>query len=677
MTTAQPLNGITVIAAGHDTTAALLVKLLVDLGARAIPVGERPPPTGGFERWLRTGLAPSAGWDEADRLLDGADVLVCDARGGDHLATRGLDPRGLLDAYPELVTVRLSAFGLTGPLRDAPATERTLQSLAGLTAATGAEGGPTVTSTVGLASRTAALSGLIAVTAQLIGRTRGAGGDYWDIAEFDSLLTHVGTILPSVALAGRPPRRTGNRHGMAAPWNIYPCRDAPVVVCTMGETMWRRLATLAGRPELVDDPRFTDTAARVRHADELDAVLGEWTAGHQADTLVALLRAKGIPSARIATADDVRRSTAARRRGLTTDPLGEPGSPLRSLVPTVHTTGSRPRQGRLWEPIPRGSPPLRGVRLLEVGSYTAGPHAGRLLAQLGADVLKVEPPQGEGSRHLAQRVGSVGYLYVVNNAGKRSCRLDLGDPGDRSTFDGLIADSDILLTNLAADTLAAGGIAPEQILPRHAVVHCAVTGHGLAAADRSVDTVIQAESGVMHLVGGATGTPQRTPVSSADVLGAYLAAAAATVASYVRLRTGAGAAADVALFDAAVWATQDRWFDDVPAGAPQLVEAEDGTVIADTDRPLPEAGGPVSVVVEAAAAAGLPAAPLHDLTQVVRHPQVRARRMVVEQTCAGTTVLITGNHLRSLLRGAPAPALAPVDRDEPGWLAPTTIEGQG
>ncbi|GHG75515.1 CoA transferase [Streptomyces griseocarneus] len=682
MTTEQPLNGMTVIAAGHDTTAALLVKLLVDLGARATPVGERPQPAGGFERWLRTGLAPAVGWDEADRLLGGADVLVCDARGGDRLAERGLDPRTLLEAYPELVTVRLSAFGLTGPLRDAPATERTLQALAGLTAATGAEGEPPATSTVGLASRTAALSGLIAVTAQLIGRARGAGGDYLDIAEFDSLLTHVGTILPSVALTGRPPRRTGNRHGMAAPWNTYPCRDAPVVICTMGETMWRRLATLAGRPELIDDPRFADTAARVRHAGELDGALAEWTAGHEADELVARLRAEGIPSARIATPEDVRHGTAARRRGLATGPLGEPGSPLRSLVPTVHTTGPSPRQGRLWEPIPRGSPPLSGVRLLEVGSYTAGPHAGRLLAQLGADVLKVEPPRGEGSRHLAQRVGPVGYLYVVNNAGKRSCRLDLGDPGDRSTFDGLIANADILLTNLAADTLAAGGIAPEQVLPRHAVVHCAVTGHGLAAADRSVDTVIQAESGVMHLVGGATGTPQRTPVSSADVMGAYLAAAAAIVSSYVRLRTGAGATADVALFDAAVWATQDRWFDDVPVEAPQLIEAADGTVVADTARPLPGTGGPVSAVVEAAAAAGLPAAPLHDLTRVVRHPQVRARHMVVEQACAGTTVLITGNHLRSLLRGAPAPGPAPVDHDEPAWLVPTTlvpttIEGQG
>jgi crotonobetainyl-CoA:carnitine CoA-transferase CaiB-like acyl-CoA transferase len=638
-------------------------------------LGQPLAPSGPFERWLHSAAEPAAGWDRATHLLSTADVLVCDRDGGDRLAALGLGPLELAACQPELVTVRLSAFGLTGPLRDAPATEATLQALAGLTAATGAEGEPPVTSVVGLASRTAALSGLIAVVAGLIGRARGGGGDYLDIAEFDSLLTLTGTLLPSIALDSRPPRRTGNRHSMAAPWNSYPCRDAPVVICTMGEPMWRKLAAVTGRRELADDPRFTDTAARVRNADELDKILAEWTAGQQAADVVAQLRAQGIPCSQVAAPDDVRRGAAARSRGLVTGPSLAPGSPLHCLTPAV-ADAPLPRQGRLWEPIPLGSLPLRGVRLLEIGSYTAGPHAGRLLAQLGADVLKVEPPHGEGSRRLAQRVGTVGYLYYVNNAGKRSCRLDLVEAGDRAAFDQLLAGCDIVLTNLAADTLTAQGLAPEQVLSKHGIVHCAVTGHGMAAADRSVDTVIQAESGIMHLVGGR-GPAQRTPVSSADVLGAYLAAAAATVSTYVRLLTGRGCAADVALFDAAVWATQDRWFDDGPVPAPQLVQAADGTILVDTTEPLPLTDGPVTAVLDAAAAAGVPAAPLHDLAHAVRHPQVRARRMVVAQDCADTTVLITGNHLRSLLREDPPPQCAPVDQNDPTWLPPAPIEGQG
>lgn len=674
MTRTGPLQGTAVLTAGNGRSAALLGRLLADLGAHVVPLGQPPARPGPFEQWLHAAPEPTAGWDHAPRLLETADVLVCDGEGGARLTALGLSPRKLLSRHPELVTVQLSGFGLTGPLRDAPATEATLQALAGLTMAAGVEGEPPVTSVIGLASHTAALSGLIAVVAGLVGRERGGGGDYLDIAEFDCLLTLTGTLLPSVALAGRPPRRMGNRHGMAAPWNSYPCLDAPVVICTMGEPMWHRLAAATGQRELADDVRFADTAARVRSADELDKVLAEWTAERWADDVVAWLRASGIPCARVAAPDEVRRGAAARRRGLVTGPSGAPGSPLRSLVPAV-AGDPLPRQGLLWERLPRGSLPLRGVRLLEIGSYTAGPHAGRLLAQLGADVLKVEPPHGEGSRRLAQRVGGVGYLYYVNNVGKRSCRLDLADAGDRARFDQLLAGCDIVLTSLAADTLAAQGLAPEQILSRHGVVHCTVTGHGLAAADRSVDTVIQAESGIMHLVGGR-GTGLRTPVSSADVLGAYLAAAAAVVSTYVRLRTERGCAADVALFDSAVWTTQDRWYDDTPAPAPQLLKASDGPVLVDTEEPLPQPDGPVTAVLDAAAAAGVPAAPLHDLTRTVRHPQVHARRMVVAQDCADTTVLVTGNHLRSLLRESPPLSCAPIDQNDPDWLPPAPIQGQ-
>ncbi|MFD5657811.1 CoA transferase [Streptomyces hirsutus] len=674
MTAAGPLQGTDVLLAGRGTSAVLLGRLLADLGARVVPLHQPPDRCGPFTQWLRSAAEPVADWDRAPQLLERADVLVCDREGDARLTDLGLNPGELLRRHPDLITVRLSAFGLTGPLRNAPATEATLQALAGLTAATGAEGDPPVTSVVGLASRTACLSGLIGVVAGLVGRERGGGGDYLDIAELDSLLTLAGTLLPSVALTGRPPRRTGNRHGMAAPWNSYTCLDSPVVICTMGDPMWQRLADATGRRDLIDDPRFADTAARVRHADELDKLLGEWTAVRRAADVVARLRASAIPCAQIAAPDEVRHGSAARRRGLATGPSATPGSPLRSLVPEV-TAAPMPRQGRLWERVPRGGPPLRGVRLLEIGSYTAGPHAGRLLAQLGADVLKVEPPHGEGSRRLAQQVGGIGYLYYVNNAGKRSCRLDLSDAGDRNRFDRLLADCDIVLTNLASDTLAAQGLTPGQVLSRHGTVHCTVTGHGLAAADRSVDTVIQAESGIMHLVGGH-GTGVRTPVSSADVLGAYLAAAATVVSTYVRLRTGRGCAADVALFDSAVWTTQDRWYDDGPAPAPQLIDAPDGTVLVDTDHPLPRTDGPVTAVIDAANALGVPAAPLHDLTRAVRHPQVRARRMVLTHNCADTTVLVTGDHLRSLLRESPPLACAPIDQNDPTWLPPVPTEGQ-
>lgn len=672
MNTAGPLEGVTVLAAGRDHAAALLGRLLADLSAQTVPIG-LPPETGGrYDQWLHAHAAQPVDWDDARTALHRADVLVCDRRSAEHFTRAGLGPSELATAYPELITVQISPYGLTGPLRDVPATELTLQSQAGLTAATGEDGQPTVTTTVPLAACTAALSGLITITAGLIGRNRGGGGDYFDIAEFDGLLTHVGTLLPRVALSGEPPHRVGNRHGMAAPWNSYPCRDRHIVVCTMGEAMWRRLAASIGRTDLIGDPRFADTTARVTHTDDLDTLIAAWTADRDADDAVAALRAAGVPSARISSPDEVSSDPKALRRSLIDSRTGDPRSPLRSLVPTVHP--DQTRRGHLWDPIPRGSPPLHGIRLLELCAYTAGPQAGRLLAQLGADVLKVEPPGGDGSRHLAQRIGSVGYLYFVNNAGKRSCRLDLADPGHRAELDTLIGSADILLTSLASDTLTANGLSPGQILARHRLVHCAVTGHGLDSADRSVDTVIQAESGMMHLVGRSAGNPLRTPVSSADVLGAYLAAAAALLAAYIRQITGFAASADVALFDAAVWAAQAASSAAEANRAPQLIDADDGRILIDAAGLPAETGGPTAALLKAAAAMGLPAAPLHDLAQAVRHPQVRARQMIITHTWADTDVLITGNHLRSRLRGAPPPAPAPVPSGDPVWPARPTTE---
>jgi dihydroxynaphthoic acid synthetase len=668
MTEPGPLAGIKALEIGHGIATLLLGRLLADLGVEVVAVADGPAVVAsGFEQWLRATGRPAARWADVVGLLPDADVVVCDGPGGDRLAALGLGPEEIITSFPDLITVRLSEFGMTGPLSGVPATELTLQSLAGLTAVTGEEGDPPVTSTVGLADRTAALSGLLAVAAALIGRDRGAGGDYYDIAEFDSMVTHLGTILPSVALTGAPPRRRGNRHGMAAPWNGYPCRDAHVMVCTMGEAMWHRLAAAMDRPDLATDPRFADSVARVENVDELDALVAAWTARCEASDVIAVLRAARIPCALIATPEEVRAGPAAAGRGLVSGAERTPLSPVGSLVPTPWTGEPLPRQGGLWQPVPAEAPPLQGIRVLEMGSYTAGPAAGRLLAQLGADVLKVEPPHGEGSRRLAQQIGSVGYLYFVNNAGKRSCRLDLAQPDDRARFDELADGADVLLTNLAVDTLAASGIDADQVLGRHNLVHCSVTGHGRASADRSFDTVIQAESAIMDLVGRSVGSPRRTAVSSADVLGSFLAATSVALSTYVRLRTGTGNSADVALFDAAVWATQESWFGDEHRPAPRLVQADDGVVVVDGPGEVPQAEGSVAAVINAAAAAGVPAAPLHDVTSVVRHPQVLARHMIVEQQHDDSVVLITGNHLRSLRRGAPPPALAPVNQDDPTW----------
>lgn len=670
--TAAPLAGVRVLEAGRGRSVLLLGRLLGDLGAELIPVGARPDPQDEFEQWLAHRDHPVIDGPDLAGLLRGADALICDgasAERSDPGWAAALAPERLRAEAPELIVVRLSEFGSTGPWSGMPATELTLQALAGLVAATGEPTDPVITTTVDLARYTAALSGLLVLLAGLIGRARGAGGDDYDIAEFDGLISHIGTILPSVALTGAPPRRRGNRHGMAAPWNSYPCRDAHVMVCTMGQPMWRRLASLIGQPDLIGDPRFAEPVARVENVELLDEIIASWTAQHTAATVIELLRDAQIPCALIAGPSEVRASTATRERGLASGPQLMPCSPLTSLTPDTAGSPNRAAPAGPGASLPPGTAPLHGLRVLEMGSYTAGPAAARLLAQLGADVLKVEPTDGEGSRRLAQQIESVGYLYFVNNAGKRSCRLDLTEPSDLERLHDLAARADILVTNLAPDTLTKSGMAAEQILARHNLVHCAVSGHGRASTDRSFDTVIQAETAVMALVGRAAGAPRRTAVSSVDVLGSFLTAAAALIGTWVRLRTGSGNSLDVALYDVAVWLTQQAWFADPQRPAAQLLTLEDGTVIVDhaQARLDPSPSATVTTVLEQARRAGVPAAPLHDLTAVVDHPQVEVRQMLLQQRYREADVLLTGDHLQSLRRNPSPLALAPVDDDDPTW----------
>lgn len=663
-----PLAGVRVVEVGRGHAAALVGRLLFDLGAEVVPLGEQAEAAGGFERWVRCRGRPAEPLRGLPGLLATADVLIYDDRGERALAELGIVVAGLVEELPDLVAVRLSPFGLTGPLAGTPATEATLQALAGLTAATGAEADPPLLHRVGLAARTAALSGLLAVGAGLIGRDRGAGGDHYDIAEFDSLLTHLGTLLPTVALTGQRPPRRGNRHAMAAPWNSYRCADSHVMVCSMGEAMWRRLAETIERPDLPDDPRFAESVARVTNVEALDDAITAWTSVRSAADVVAAMRAAGVPAATVSSPAEVRDGELAADRELVAGSPREPRSPVRSLRLRVHRTPDAPAPVGEIRRLPTGAPPLRGLRVVELGAFTAGPGAGRLLAQLGADVLKVEPPHGEGARRLAQRIDGTGYLYFVNNAGKRACRLDLGVARDRATLERkLLADADLLLTNLASDTLAAAGLGPDRVLARHNLVYLGISAHGYGSADRSFDTVIQAESGIMHLVGEDTDGPRRTAVSSVDVLGAYLAAAAAVLATRQRLLTGHAGTVDVALFDVAAWLTQDAWFGEPRPAPPLLKVADDGTVVLDGPG-SPQRGDSVTEVLESALAVGTPAAPLLDVTSVVSHPQVLDRSMVVEQRHHDIPFLNLGDHLRSIRRPPRVPAVAPAEQDSPVWL---------
>ena len=499
-------------------------------------------------------------------------------------------------------------------------------------AATGTIDDPVITSTVGLATGTLALSAVLAVSAALIGRDRHGMGDHFDLAAYDSLLTHLGTLLPSAVLSGKPPPRRGNRHAMAAPWNTYECTDRCVMVCTMGDAMWSRFTKAMGRPHLREDPRFGTATDRVVHVDALDAAIEEWTRTLPASEVLGSLRAANVACAPVSELGGQSAETADR-------PLGR--DLRQSLTPRRFAIKPRTRQGALWGRADPQDGPLSGMRVLELGAYTAAPMAGWLLSHLGATVLKVEPAHGEGARRLAQKIADVGYLYFINNAGKRGIRLNLDTYSDRVRFDRLLADADTVLTNLAEDTLRSLKLDADTVLSSLDVVHCMISGSGSGEPGRAFDTVIQAESGMMAAAGASIGEPRKVAVSAADVLGAYAAAAATTLATLQRLRHSGGYSADVALRGVAAWAVRNA----APDSAPRVLEHPELARICD----------------------GEASEPLWSLTDVLSDPQAAARQMLVEQEYEGTRFIITGNHLRSLRRPLQPDAVAPVEPNVTDW----------
>ena len=167
-------------------------------------------------------------------------------------------------------------------------------------------------------------------------------------------------------------------------------------------------------------------------------------------------------------------------------------------------------------------PPLAGVRVLEVGNYMAGPFCGMQLADLGADVIKVEDPRGgDLSRRLEPITGGESGNFVRLNRSKRSVALDLKAPAAKEVFRRLSSHADVIVENLRPGTMADLGLAPRDLLdanPR--LIYAAVTGWGLNGpyADRpALDIIVQAMSGLMSVTGEPGRAPAKVGVSISDL----------------------------------------------------------------------------------------------------------------------------------------------------------------
>ena len=202
-------------------------------------------------------------------------------------------------------------------------------------------------------------------------------------------------------------------------------------------------------------------------------------------------------------------------------------------------------------PSDPGSAPLAGVRVADLSRVLAGPYCTMVLADLGADVVKVERPEGgdETRSWGPPFAGGEAAYYLSVNRGKRSCALDLAQPEGRALALELCAGADVVIENFKVGGADRLGVGYEQVRERNPrVVYCSITGFGSEREPPGrpgYDFVAQAESGLMSITGPEDGSPYKVGVALVDVL-AGLHAAAAVLAA---LHGGEGARIEVPLLD--------------------------------------------------------------------------------------------------------------------------------
>jgi crotonobetainyl-CoA:carnitine CoA-transferase CaiB-like acyl-CoA transferase len=208
-------------------------------------------------------------------------------------------------------------------------------------------------------------------------------------------------------------------------------------------------------------------------------------------------------------------------------------------------------------PDRRGPPPLTGIRVLEVGNYMAGPFAGMQLADLGAEVIKIENPDGgDQVRLVAPFIEGEGSAFMRLNRNKRSIALDLKRVAGREIFRKLVSTADVVIENLRPGTMDDLGLdydALSHINP--GLVYVAASGWGQDGALKDqpgMDIMAQARSGLMSITGTPGGDPVKIGVPVCDLVCALYGALAAVSALCARRETGLGQYIDVSLYEAGV-----------------------------------------------------------------------------------------------------------------------------
>jgi crotonobetainyl-CoA:carnitine CoA-transferase CaiB-like acyl-CoA transferase len=563
VTVATPgaLDGVRVVDLTVGIAGPLAAMLLADFGAEVVkvegPLGDPARTKPGFAMWNRSksSVVVDPG-SKADRvvletMLTGADVCVSNGLDGPVPAVTGADVARA--ANPGLVYLSMPAFLGAARWPGDGESLGLLWALAGLSLRQSSfEGGP-IDPVFPYPLYLQAAWAAAGAVAALYERDRSGHGQIVTVGGMHAAAVAATSSLvidpdvPEVPANAGP----GGPHPM---YTRYRCSDGVwIFLATLTPKFQRAALDVLGFQELLEDERIGGRLDAMLVAANRHWVRQRFTdafASRTSDEWMHALRAADVPVGPVQTRDgwldspllipvgarveleDPERGTVA----MPGTPINLVATPARIGRPAPSLGGGRPDWSRRPRPAgtpTSGRPPLAGLRVLDLGTILAGPYAGTLLAELGADVIKVEVPAGDSWRER-------GMPYI---RGQRGVAIDLRSPGGRRAFQALVRTADVVIDNYRAGVLRRLGIDYETLASlKSDIISVSITGFGEDspfAGEPAFDPLLQARSGMMAAQGGDD-EPVLLTVAVNDVTTAALSVLGTLLALVHRRRTGLG-----------------------------------------------------------------------------------------------------------------------------------------
>jgi len=628
-------DGVRVLDFTQGIAGPYAAMLLAEQGADAVkvepPAGDRARGRPAFyvlnrsKRGIVLDLESADGRLKAQELAAAADVVLVDSPPY-ALRRWGIDYQAVAHRNPATVYCNVPLYGSRGPSADLPPDDDLLAAVSGVFGLQWSHREAPVYLVAPIVSYATGMLAADAVAATLFDRARTGRGDYIEVSGLGGAFALQATsyIVPLAAmdivrLAGR-----GDPKGPFPTYRVYRASDGEwFMLACLTPVFWTKLVLALDLVEWLADPRFVGAPVaipviedRQEIADRLEALFATQPRRHWLD----FLRENDIPAGPVLSREEFLAGPLVMHNRMKVeidDPevgrvvqmgvpltLSETPGAIRGPAPSLGQHNGRvlsegaagATRAAAGVAQVDGRAPLEGITVLDLGTIYAGPYAGMLLSDLGANVIKVEPLDGDPWRAFA-------FGFLGANRGKRGLAVNLKHVDGLALFYDLVRKADVVCDNFRAGVsgrLKIDYATLSRINPR--IISCSITPFGSSgpmAGMPGFDPILQARSGLMRAQGGEGEEPVYYQIAVCDFVAALLAAFGVIGALNAREKTGRGQAVETSLANAAMAAqaaefTRYNGRPPDPRGAPDLIgvsalrrayQCADGWVFLAADAP--------------------------------------------------------------------------------------------